>query len=533
MALAIDASTPAVVTQPNSTTQTLTTGSFTPPAGALLLIRWAGNSGASESVAQPTITDNLGGHLTYTLLDWQSRADSPTRDGQAACWWAVVGSSAAMTVTVTNQSNPANAADHAALHVTVITGQDAVTPIGAHGKSGSASAASIAQSYTAQATSGWGFIGVCDWDVKGAETAGTGCTLTNGGSASISTFITYGFLRRTSADDVNGNSNTLNVTLPGTSTNLSWVYAEVLPAGSSSSSFTAPVLTVAQAPNQTRVAPVVVAPTIGPPQVIRLPQIAVVQNPRVRPGPAPFAITPPPLPPQAIPLPPIAVAPQSQIPQLRGLGISAAQIIPPLTTILPLTVTVVAEQFRPAVVAPIVLTPPLLPPFAAAVTVVGSRSQSPLPAVVSITPPPLPQYPAPIIVVPARSQPPLAAVISIVPSPLPQALAPIVVVTSTWRPQQPQISVSQPGFAAPVIPALAPAGIAVVKAFGQRPGIPPLALTPAPLPTDVGVGRQAPYVSQSGGSTAVVSPPLDRTASERLVYISRNAPLDRTDGSGP
>lgn len=232
MALAIDASTPAIATNTVSGTATVATASFTPPTGALLLIRWAGNTHSPGAPSTPTITDSLGAHLTYTLLDWQSRSDSPTKDGQAAQWWAKVGTSAAMTVTVTNVVGGAATERQAALHVTVITGQDGTTPIGAHGKSGSASASSIGQSYTASATSGWGFLAYCDWDDKGAATAGTGCTLTNGGSGSIAGVISYGFIRRSSADDTSGGSNTLNATLPGTSTNLSWVYAEVLPATS-------------------------------------------------------------------------------------------------------------------------------------------------------------------------------------------------------------------------------------------------------------------------------------------------------------
>lgn len=230
MALAIDASTPAIATQTNGATATVTTASFTPPSSSLLLIRWSANS--TSLPASPTITDNLGVHLTYTLLDWQSRSDTPTKDGQAACWWAQVGSSAAMTVTVTNQAT--SGFREAALRVAVITGHDTGTPIGAHGKAGSASAGSIAQSYTAQATGGQGFISVCDWDALGAMTAGTGCTLE--GSASPGSAFTYGFVRRTSADDVNGNSNTLNVTIGGTSTNLSWVYAEVKPAAAAATS---------------------------------------------------------------------------------------------------------------------------------------------------------------------------------------------------------------------------------------------------------------------------------------------------------
>jgi hypothetical protein len=225
VALAIDGSSPAITTQTSGTTATVATGSFTPPAGALLLIGWAGNTGSASDPGAPSITDNLGGHLTYNLVGWKHRGVAPTVDGQAAMWWAVVGSSTAMTVTVTTGTG--SGAQQAALKVWVITGAD-TSGIGASGLSGSASAASIAQSYTAQATGGQSFIAVCDWDLKGVETAGTGAT--RDGSANVGTDITYGFFHRTSADDSNGVSNTLNVTLPGTSTNLDWVYAEIKPA---------------------------------------------------------------------------------------------------------------------------------------------------------------------------------------------------------------------------------------------------------------------------------------------------------------
>lgn len=230
MALAIDGSSPAIATGAGPT---VTTASFTPPAGALLLVEWAGNSSSGANPGQPTITDNLGGHLTYTLVAWQSHANSPTVDGQAAAWWAPVVSSAAMTVSVTNQDsgNP-----DGALKVTVFTGAD-TSGIGASGKSGSASASSIAQSYTAQATGGWGFLVDCDWDTLGAQTAGSGCTFTSGGTGSVGSAISYGFLRRTSADDTNGGSNSLNVTIPGTSNHLSWVYTEIKPASTSTPSY--------------------------------------------------------------------------------------------------------------------------------------------------------------------------------------------------------------------------------------------------------------------------------------------------------
>lgn len=227
MALAIDASTPTDV---NSVGPSVATASFTPPAGALLLVMFAGNTDVgSGGQSAPSATDNLGSHLTYTLQDWQSRLDSPTRDGQAADWTASVGSSAAMTVTVTNgNSNTAN--DDLAVKVNVITGQDPVAPIGAHGKSGSASAGTIAQSYTGTAAGSWGFIVALDWDATGSMSAGTGCTLIATGT--IPGIVSWGFLRRTTADGTAGGTTTLNATLGGTSTNLSWTYVEVIPAAS-------------------------------------------------------------------------------------------------------------------------------------------------------------------------------------------------------------------------------------------------------------------------------------------------------------
>lgn len=228
MALAIDASTPAIAVQTNNTTTTVTTASFTPPSGATLLVRWAWNTNAGVTPSQPTITDNLGSPLTYNLIDWSSRSDSPACNGQSAAWWAKVTSGAAMTITVTAV---AAGLQGGAVHVTVLTGA-AASPIGAHGKSASTSASSIAQNYTAQATGGWGFIVTSDWDLIGAESAGTGCTLTDGGSANAGSEITYGFARRTSADDSNGATNTLNVTIPGTTTNLHWNHVEILPGAS-------------------------------------------------------------------------------------------------------------------------------------------------------------------------------------------------------------------------------------------------------------------------------------------------------------
>jgi hypothetical protein len=219
VALLIDASSPVIAT---GTSTTVTTASFTPPAGSLLLIEMSANSIQNFNPVAPTITDNLGSHLVYDLSDWYSEADNAAVSGQCAIWTAEVPTTTSMTVSVTVDPS---AVEHA-VKVTVLTGHDPSDYLGAHGKASSTSASSIAQSYNGQATSGWGFGVVCDWDALGAETAGSGCTIQSG---NVGSGLNYGFVRRTADDDTLGVGNSLNVTLPGNSTNLSWCWLEILP----------------------------------------------------------------------------------------------------------------------------------------------------------------------------------------------------------------------------------------------------------------------------------------------------------------
>lgn len=221
MVLAIDGSSPAVATGAGPS---VTSASFTPPTNSLLVIEWSGDSGTGQDPSAPTITDNLGGHLTYTLWDWQSHIDSPARNGQSAQWTAPVLSSAAMTISITNNAS----ATTGAFKVYVVTDSNGGLPVvGAHGKSGSTSAASIAQNYTAAAGGGWGFLGYQDNTAAVTSgSGGTGCTVDASGVANSS--IAYGFGRRTTADDVNGVTNTINITLSTTSTELTWTYIEIL-----------------------------------------------------------------------------------------------------------------------------------------------------------------------------------------------------------------------------------------------------------------------------------------------------------------
>lgn len=224
MTLQIDASTPAVATNASNIVKTVVTGTFTPADGSLLLPLWAGNATLNNNPGTPTIADSLTN--SYTLLDWQSRADSPTVNGQAADWYTVIGTGSPMTVTVT--SGTAASEFQSALGVQVITGQDPINPIGVHGKNGSGSTNTVSQSFTASVTGSWGFLVVTDWDSLGSMSAGSGCSLIATGTVPT-TQISYGIFSRTSPDGVAGASTTLVANLAGTSSNVSWTYVEIVP----------------------------------------------------------------------------------------------------------------------------------------------------------------------------------------------------------------------------------------------------------------------------------------------------------------
>lgn len=225
MALALDASSPAIVTGAPS----VTTAGFTPPAGARLVVLICGNSSGNETPAPlPTVTDNLASHLTYTLVDQGGRPDTPnTSDGWAAAFSARVATSAAMTVTVTNTSSNVNTR-HLAVRVEVWTDSSGGPPsIGASKTGGTAvSLTTTTDTVTATRTGSRALIAWSDWNAGTAPTAGAGCTLIGAGSA---TGITYAMARRTSNDGTAGVATTLSLTGHTSSDQLRWVLVEVVP----------------------------------------------------------------------------------------------------------------------------------------------------------------------------------------------------------------------------------------------------------------------------------------------------------------
>src|SRR5664280_717769 len=153
--LALDASTPAVV---KARGNTLTTASFTPPAGSVLVISAQSNGNSdTKSIA---VSDNLSTHLTYTQA--QTKGNT-TNDVYAKLYWAPVTTSRAMTVTATIGGN---SGDYGMLSVLVFTGANTAAPIGASG-GGRGATGVITDSYTSTASGSWGWLSYGDWAQKG------------------------------------------------------------------------------------------------------------------------------------------------------------------------------------------------------------------------------------------------------------------------------------------------------------------------------------------------------------------------------
>lgn len=220
MAIAIDGTSPAGVSQTNGNTSNLATASYTPPSGSLVLACWAGNSQLAAPT-DPSITSSAGASLSWNVVAIRTSADSGGASGQAAMWWAV-GGGAATTTQVAN--NATNGNRHARLKVVVLTGVDTGDPIvsSAQGTDGTGGLDNC--TYTSAADNSMGFASVSDWDVSSTTfTAGSGTTVVD--SASPGNSVNGATLRQTTPT-TSGAAVSLALTSP-TSTTWNWVRAEL------------------------------------------------------------------------------------------------------------------------------------------------------------------------------------------------------------------------------------------------------------------------------------------------------------------
>jgi hypothetical protein len=222
MALALDASTPAAV-HGASGAASVTTASFTPPAGSVILVCAGVNAGSAIAENISTPTDNLGSHLTYTAV--LSEGDTTNgSDAIAKLWWASVSASAAQTITISH-SGAAGSNLYLYLRVLVFTGAKTSGPVGASG-GGNKATGVISDTYTSTDANSWGWLLISDWS---AQTTTVGAAETIQDSYVVGGQISYALIEQNALTSASGASVTMSTTAPTSAAQQAHIYFEVLP----------------------------------------------------------------------------------------------------------------------------------------------------------------------------------------------------------------------------------------------------------------------------------------------------------------
>ena len=218
-----DASGPAFAKASNAGND-VTTASFTPPAGALLIaFAWHDTAGGNTTNTS-AVTDSQG--LTWTRRATVSKQDDGVgaANSHIAVSTAVVVSSTAMTVTTTGT----NCNDPAGIYVRVITGADTTTPMDATPVEGTTTGAAVSTSITTVTDGARAFLIVIDWNVAGAITAGTAQTAVVSDTIGASDDRIY--LGVTDAVTSPAGSTTLSTASPTSGNTNNWIGIAVRPA---------------------------------------------------------------------------------------------------------------------------------------------------------------------------------------------------------------------------------------------------------------------------------------------------------------
>lgn len=210
MALAIDASSPALVS--SASAAAITTAAFTTPANVALVAFVGRNTPTAGSNATGTVS---GAGLTWTMAGRKSDNGTGQITGgtaQPGCVeiWVAYSASALTSQTVTDTIAVSGVGHDHAMQVLVITGAE-TTWAGAITATGAASGLpSLA--LTTTAANAWVMSAATDWQALGNGTVGSGQTMA--GQYHNSGQISVHFWRQTATTTTSGTSVTDNLTAP-------------------------------------------------------------------------------------------------------------------------------------------------------------------------------------------------------------------------------------------------------------------------------------------------------------------------------
>lgn len=221
MVVALDASTPAFI---SAAADTVTTASFTPPAGSVIFAVAFHDTAGGNTTNSSLVTDSQG--LTWTIDRTRNRADVGGQNGHVQLSWAVVTSSVATTVTTTGT----NCGGYCSLRALVFTGADTTTPIDTSDE-GSTTSNVASMTLTTLTDLAWAWMALIDWNTAAVPTAGTGITVDTGTRPGAPNYTVWVAHRTT--DTSPPGAVTINTTAPSTGNTNNFVAWAIKPAAGS------------------------------------------------------------------------------------------------------------------------------------------------------------------------------------------------------------------------------------------------------------------------------------------------------------
>lgn len=221
-AIAIDASTPAIVSAGNPS-KSVTTAAFNPPDTSLLLVCTFSDTSISDENVTITMSNN-GAALTWTTIVERDESDAGASEGHASAHYALLSTArTGMTVTMTSNTTENGGV---AMKVFVITGHDTADPIGASGEGSANQNNTTPTIYTSTVNNSRGFGCATDWNQLGTPTS-TDTEFAYDLAGDISGLAAH----KASDTTPSGTAVTMNFDAAGTgAAKWNWVGVEVNPA---------------------------------------------------------------------------------------------------------------------------------------------------------------------------------------------------------------------------------------------------------------------------------------------------------------
>lgn len=240
MAIAIDASSPIRFTGTPANNVDITSASFTPPAGSVLVVCVSADTNGN--------TDNITISVSGSSLTWTNRVEHDPGDagamgGHASIWTPADGSTvpaSAQTVSVRRTAGNGSTG-RISVKIYVVTGADTADPTGATGEGHSTTNSITPNAYTSTVNNSRGFGCGTDWNQLGTPTS----TDTEDG-ADYSGAISVVSLHKAADTATSGSTVTMNFDAGGTgNAEWNWVALEILPGAGGGTPVSSDVTTTA------------------------------------------------------------------------------------------------------------------------------------------------------------------------------------------------------------------------------------------------------------------------------------------------